>query len=77
MISLLKRFLDDACSVEEAEIVLNFLNTNEGLEILSQLLDEDIEEIEKVSWQNKHQSCNYDKIYINLQKIIENKSKED
>lgn len=71
---LVQKYLHDKCSVEEAEIVFDYLDTNEGLKVLSTLLGEDIEQIEKITFLHNHLNCDYDRLLFDLQKIIENKS---
>ncbi len=74
---LIQKYLDNTCSVEEAEIVLDYFNTSEGMKLLSELIDKDIEEIEKLISKNGAPFCDYNRIYANLQQRIESKFKED
>lgn len=66
---LVKKYLHNQCSEDEANIVLQYLNTDEGQACLSSLIDKDIAYIDDVTKRSKAHAADYESI---LSKIYQN-----
>lgn len=67
---LVKKYLDNQCSEDEANIVLQYLDTDEGQASLSSLIDKDMVHIDDLIKKSKPHSVDYESILPRIYQSI-------